>query len=681
MSNTTIHIGAWRVDPTLNRISQGKRSVTLGPRIMDLLVALAQHPGEVVSREALLATVWEGVVVTEETLTVAVSDLRRALEDDPQSPAYIETIRKRGYRLIAPVTAARPARRDRRHLLALAALVGAFLLVWLGKLLSPQDGPALVLRGTPLTSYPSSEITPAFSHGGERVAFAWAGTAQRSLDIYVKQLATEPPLQLTDDRAAEYFPAWSPDDATIAFLRTGSTHQICTVPSIGGPVRRLAHVASAAHGIRWSRDGSAILVAAAPGPGEAVQILRLAIDSLSISPLFELPPAAAAATYPTPSPDGRTIACVMADPVGLQDIWLVPAGSGDARRLTLAQTQVFGLDWTPDGRHLIFAASPAGDFGLWRIALATGDVTWLPTRGDITLYPSVSRRNQLVYEEVAYDYDVWRLRLGENPERLITSTRQDRDAHYSTDGRRIAFLSNRSGHRQIWICDADGGDPEQVSRLRGIFPSQPLWSPNGEQIAFLGLENGRAGVYLLDISRRAVTRLEPSDQHVIPQGWSRDGEWIYYTLRGAGASDLWRTRPDGAEAECVTPGVFQFVGETRDGRKIIYRKRGSPGIWRQPRDGGEEERIVPGEMVATWGEFVPVEGGFLCLRPSPPEVELCRYDFVSGATHAIARIPQYGCAHLAVSPDGESILYDRSERMDCDLIVVDEVQPTPEHAR
>ena len=72
-------IGDWDVYPSLNRLDQGGRSVRIEPRLMHVLVELASRPGEVISRDALLGSVWGEAVVGEETLTVAISELRRIL--------------------------------------------------------------------------------------------------------------------------------------------------------------------------------------------------------------------------------------------------------------------------------------------------------------------------------------------------------------------------------------------------------------------------------------------------------------------------------------------------------------------------------------------------------------------------------------------------------------------------
>ena len=98
-----LQVGDWTVEPALNQLSAAGKTVKLEPKAMAVLVYLADRPGQVVSREALLSAVWSGVVVGDDSLTQVVIKLRKALGDVPEKPAYIQTISKGGYRLIAPV--------------------------------------------------------------------------------------------------------------------------------------------------------------------------------------------------------------------------------------------------------------------------------------------------------------------------------------------------------------------------------------------------------------------------------------------------------------------------------------------------------------------------------------------------------------------------------------------------
>jgi len=102
-SNAAFRVGPWRIDPALDEISRGGTTVKLEPRNMRVLVCLAERAGEVVSVNELLDTVWKDLVVTQYSVYQAVAALRRALGDDPKFPTYIASVRRRGYRLVAPI--------------------------------------------------------------------------------------------------------------------------------------------------------------------------------------------------------------------------------------------------------------------------------------------------------------------------------------------------------------------------------------------------------------------------------------------------------------------------------------------------------------------------------------------------------------------------------------------------
>lgn len=99
----TFRLGDWSVYPAEGTLGMDGRTLRLEPRVMDLLVCLAAEPGRVVSKEELLAAVWGGVFVEEGVLSQAVHSLRKALGDDARQSRYIQTIPKRGYRLLAPI--------------------------------------------------------------------------------------------------------------------------------------------------------------------------------------------------------------------------------------------------------------------------------------------------------------------------------------------------------------------------------------------------------------------------------------------------------------------------------------------------------------------------------------------------------------------------------------------------
>ncbi|MGZ8201795.1 MAG: winged helix-turn-helix domain-containing protein, partial [Burkholderiales bacterium] len=143
MTGDVLRVGDWTVEPALNQLSRAGKTLKLEPKAMAVLRYLAERPGKVVSREALLAAVWPGVVVGDDSVTQAIIKLRKALGDTAESAAYIQTIAKGGYRLVASVARQQSAasapvglraetrRRSRKRRIAwfaAAAMVGAVVL-------------------------------------------------------------------------------------------------------------------------------------------------------------------------------------------------------------------------------------------------------------------------------------------------------------------------------------------------------------------------------------------------------------------------------------------------------------------------------------------------------------------------------------------------------------------------
>jgi len=145
---TDFRIAAWLIQPRLNTVSNNGTTVRLEPKVMEVLVCLAQHPGEPVSKEDLLQAVWPDTFVTDDVLKRSISELRRVFQDDVRESRIIQTIPKRGYRLLVPVEAVtgdkRPSPevasqesamvRDWRMLALVSGGVAALLLILLGTL-------------------------------------------------------------------------------------------------------------------------------------------------------------------------------------------------------------------------------------------------------------------------------------------------------------------------------------------------------------------------------------------------------------------------------------------------------------------------------------------------------------------------------------------------------------------
>jgi adenylate cyclase len=113
-------VGDWLVEPNLNCITRANEKTSVEPKVIEVLAYLAAYPGEVLSKEQILQSVWPGTYVSDEVLRYSITELRKAFKDDAKNPQIIQTIPRRGYRLIAEVSKKAPATESRGSIAVLA---------------------------------------------------------------------------------------------------------------------------------------------------------------------------------------------------------------------------------------------------------------------------------------------------------------------------------------------------------------------------------------------------------------------------------------------------------------------------------------------------------------------------------------------------------------------------------
>lgn len=192
-------VGGWAVYPELNQMTQGDKMITLEPRILALLNCFCAHPDQVLNRDFLIEKAWDGIIVSESTINHTVGVLRRALGDKARAPHYIQTVAKKGYRLVAIVSKLenrRPLRAPQLHenlntnrpryslYAALALLVFS---VGFGIFYTRPPAPQqsyLFSKSKPLTSLQGLESNPEIDPAGEWLYFSHTGKKQQFGDLY-----------------------------------------------------------------------------------------------------------------------------------------------------------------------------------------------------------------------------------------------------------------------------------------------------------------------------------------------------------------------------------------------------------------------------------------------------------------------------------------------------------------
>jgi Tol biopolymer transport system component len=253
-----------------------------------------------------------------------------------------------------------------------AGLLAVAAVVWSGAA-SRTRAPASTPNIVPLTGNSGVETIPAFSPDGRQLAYAWDGGTGGSLDIYVKLIGAGAPLRLTTGETDEVSPTWSPDGGQIAFLRrTMDGTGVFVVPALGGPERKLGHTSAKWFPGRawyaklaWSPDGRFLAMVDRESPTGTDSIFLLTIESGEKRRLTSPPPHSLGDASPAFSPDGRMLAFERAAGNLVSDIYLqgVSAGGaslGEPTQLTFDRRGIFALDWTPDGREIVFSSNAQG---------------------------------------------------------------------------------------------------------------------------------------------------------------------------------------------------------------------------------------------------------------------------------------------------------------------------------
>jgi len=687
------YLGPWLVQPSLGRLSLGGRDVQVRPKVMDLLVYLADVPGSVVSKETLLDDVWHTDAISESALTRTITELRAALGDDAGSPRILETIPKRGYRLIAPVRPVpspqgiHPNHRLAPVVIGLAALLIAATLALLVFVIDSSESKYAV-RLKPLTTLRGQEGQPSFSPDGKQVALVWSGEADDNFDVYIKTLDGESPVRVTTAPEPDRSPAWSPDGRAIAFVRDSKRGVELYVTSVSGGSERIVatlrrrRTPARQRILDWSFDGRALVVVDQDSPDEPFYIASVSLETGEWQKLTSPPPGSSGDINPAVSPDGRRLAFARSIAPGTADIHIVSMKGGEPDRLTFDDIFISGLTWSEDGGSLVFSSergAMAGAGGLWRIRVAASRSRAEPQQirgiGQRAIVPVIARRGGLLaYLEHFQDTNLWRIAMNgrESPQPLIASTREENLPDYSADGARIAFSSNRSGNWETWIAEADGSKARQVTSFAAAPAWASRWSPDGRLLAFHHAVEGNSDIYTITPEGSSLRRLtsEPSAEET--PSWCRDGRSIYLSSNRSGMFEIWKvTINQTAPPLQLTHGGGLNPRESADGQRVFYVKGMDSAleIWSAAVDGGAETRVLgPIRSRAGWA---PDRNGMYFIDPAG---QIGYYRFATGGTSPIVAMRgisyRYNPA-LALSPDGGWLLYAQIDRYGADMMLAE----------
>ena len=655
-SSRMIRFGVFEIDLAAGELRKSGVKIKLQDQPFRVLVALLARPGEVVTREELQEKLWrDGTFVDfDRGVNTAVNKIREALGDSADTPRFVETLPRRGYRFVFPVEGAvRPTagpvsiaaplaaspqqetssgpRRSERLLqigwavtaVLLVAAAGIILAMWLSR---PDQAEETSLAKFAFT--PGADVSnPAISPNGRYIAYVTGVTPQSKL--WVQDLLGEKPREIDGTEGVDDFFCnllWSPGSDFIAFAtRDAREIQVKKVPVEVGEVVvliQLSDFSGRVQGGAWSPDGESIVfvfgennwsvlyeVPARGGPPKRL-IEHEGQEALAF-PFF------------LPLEDGRRVAIFRA---GSPEPRLVLRNleAGDEAFLAEGSRPVY----SPSG-HLIYQASDGGR-SLWALPFS---IDSLRPEGESFLiapdgmFPSVAANGTLVYLDPASEggYQlVWRDRSGKKLGVIGQAQEKMGHASLSPDGRRVAVSGMQNGQPDVWLHDVERPVRTRVTFKRG---GRPIWGPSGDQLTFM---TGRR--HNLDIFRTfADGRAEATPLLATPEAehstdWSRDGEYLMYYRQGEETGwDLWYLHSkDGGNSYESFPFLEAPLNQNQgkfspNGRFVAYLsdESGSRELYVRPfPDGDERHRVsTHGARQARWSrdgkELFYVEGDTL----------------------------------------------------------------------
>jgi len=740
-----VRFDTFEFDVGSGELRQAGVRLNLQEQPLHLLTALVERPGQLVTRDELRHRLWpaDTFVDFDHGLNAAVKRLRDALGDSADTPRYVETVPRRGYRFVArvelvgqsapdpgPVQAPGPVplgppppvetpapqpRYGWRPLgVAIAIVVLGLGVAWVSRTSRPRPGSTPAMRVVPLTMMNGSE-NGEISPDGRQVAFEWNGEREDNWDIYVKFVGSSEMRRLTTDPAPDVAPSWSHDGRQIAYVRATAGYppqksgHVRVVSAIGGGDRQVSDFPISGNA-RWSPDDRYLVAGRefhTPFPiGLGLDTGQNVVDpnaGIYLIPLQGGEPRIVTRSKPqevysspTFSPDGHRLAYISFEnrTLNTSQLYVVDVDSSFAAvgapvQLTrhVTTTWIKGVTWSQDGKSLIYAADDMRSSSLWRVNIAGGaSPERIEMAGEGVGFPSVPRTgDRLAFSRSLEDQDIYKVVPGRSPEPVARSSTFEGNVQFSSDGRRIAFCSDRSGgdSSEVWVANADGSAPEQLTHGPGQVQCSPTWSPDGEHIAFDSqASDGSWHIWTVDREGGSLHPVieAPGDQN--HPTWSRDGQWIYFAWRQPAepdffGRDIWRTRFGTGANERVTGGGRAVVArESVDGTTLIYRTSMPTGLLLAKPFAGGPTRTLSACVFGSAFSVTTVGIYYLpCQDTSVTTPIVHLLDPVTGSDREAGRLENYTYARtpggFTVSPDGRTILYERQIRSGSNLMMIE----------
>ena len=422
-----------------------------------------------------------------------------------------------------------------------------------------QEGPVAKLEL--ISTFPGSHRWPSLSPDGRTLAFV--SDAGGSPQVWIKNLPAGAPVQLTFGDVPASRPRYSARGDRIVYSRTGNG--IWSVPPLGGESRRIVEDG-------WNADlspdgqrlvferGGAIFVAGSDGSD---------VRELPQRPHHLIPHYGD--SWPTFSPDGKSVAVFLGEQGRYGDYWIVPANGGAPRRVTSDVEEGGAPAWTPDGESLLVRSTRSGSANLWRVPVSGGALERLTSGAGEDLDPVVSPDGRAVlFANVKRTWEVVLQDVGSGAKRTLLEQRTSLVfPRFSPDGGRIALAGrNARGETHLFVMNADGSNLTAVTDGAGELNVMPQWGDAAGMLYFYQMRPSQT-FRRVSVAGGMSREIAPWSflQHFQAAVDPRERVAVYSRVEG-GVLQQSRVRDLDAGSETALPFALYEQRFSRDGRLI-----------------------------------------------------------------------------------------------------------------
>ena len=635
---------------------------TSQPKVIDVLSYLASQYPAVVTREQLIDLIWKGnYLVGEKALTNAIWNLRNELRYIEGTS--IETIRKKGYRLLIAPTYYRhaPAQQkqlDKNNLLYKGLLyalgISAMVLLIFISQNTPFHFSSNDIKISSVSSQLGREVYPAISPNSRYLVYSWR-RMNKPPNLFLRDLsdAAIAPIQLTHSNDYESVPVWAPNGKEIYFQKKRWDYSQCHIIKLNLLTHRQTVLAPCTGEVDFSLsitpDGR-LLSFIAPAPVSqrlTVHILKLAdtdSSSYQAAPLYNCQTSCNHTDLDSEfSPDGKhlVIARTLNEAVN-EELYLYTFATGKLTPLTSTQGIVKGMAWHPSGDRIIYSSEIFGQRESFVISLNTFITNALEVSG--LSYPQfIPQSTNLIFHDWHVLSRISFLSIhnsiASSPFPLLKSDHTYHSPHYSPIAHRIAYVSNESGFNELWLSNTDGSARQMLTTLQSQITA-PRWSHDGQLIAFLAQEKNSKynSLNVYDVKKRSWHKIISKFKRHGRPSWTRDDLALLAPASLNNQTNLYTFTLNDAIATKVMEGNVTFAQQDSD-NAIIYSAGRNKGLWRLDPLNGEKDQILDQTTFRVNYNWALTDNGVYFRQDYVDHIKINLFDTKSQTIKHIVKLP------------------------------------------